>query len=72
MWFQNHRDYCDRGLTKNFVVSGSKQVEMFANAIEESYQESLRRAPAPDLKITHLRGAEDIKKFMAKRKKTNA
>ena len=45
---------------------------MFANAIEESYQESLRRAPAPDLKITHLRGAEDIKKFMAKRKKTNA
>jgi len=59
-------------ITKNFVVSGSKQVEMFANAIEESYQESLRRAPAPDLKITHLRGAEDIKKFMAKRKKTNA
>ena len=40
-------------ITKNFVVSGSKQVEMFANAIEESYQESLRRAPAPDLKITH-------------------
>lgn len=59
-------------ITKNFVVSGSKQVEMFANAIEESYQESLRRAPAPDLKITHLRDAEDIKKFMAKRKKTNA
>ena len=59
-------------ITKNFVVSGSKQVEMFANAIEESYQESLRRAPAPDLKITHLRGAEDIMKFMAKRKKTNA
>ena len=59
-------------ITKNFVVSGSKQVEMFANAIEESYQESLRRAPAPDLKITHLRDAEEIKKFMAKRKKTNA
>ena len=30
-------------ITKNFVVSGEKQVEMFANAIEESYQESLTR-----------------------------
>ena len=58
-------------ITKNFVVSGSKQVEMFANAIEESYQESLRRTPASDLKITYLRGTEDIKNFMAKRKKTN-
>ena len=59
-------------ITKNFVVSGTEQVEMFANAIEESYQESLRRAPAPDLKITHLSGADDIKKFMARRKKANA
>ena len=58
-------------ITKNFVVSGTKQVEMFANAIEESYQESLHRAPAPDLKITHLRGAEEVKKFMAKRKNAN-
>lgn len=58
-------------ITKNFVVSGAKQVEMFANAIEESYQESLNRIPAPDLKITHLKGADNIKHFMAKRKKTN-
>lgn len=58
-------------ITKNFIVSGTKQVEMFANAIEESYQESLRRAPAPDLKITHLRGSEEVKKFMAKRKNVN-
>ena len=54
-------------ITKNFIVSGAKQVEIFANAIEESYQESLHRAPATDLKITHLRGAEEVKKFMAKR-----
>lgn len=54
-------------ITKNFVVSGTKQVEMFANAIEESYHESLHRVPAPDLKITHLRGPEEVKKFMAKR-----
>lgn len=55
-------------ITKNFVVSGIKQAEMFANAIEESYQESLHRAPSPDMRITHLRGSEEIKKFMAKRK----
>lgn len=59
-------------ITKNFIVSGEKQVEMFANAIEESYQESLHRTPAPDMRITHLRGSEEVKKFMSKRKKTNA
>lgn len=42
---------------------------MFANAFEESYQESLCRTKTPDLKIAHLRGADDIKKFIAKRKK---
>ena len=59
-------------ITKNFVVSGQRQVEKFANAIEESYQESLHRAATPDLRITHLRNPEDIRNFMAKRKKTNA
>ena len=58
-------------ITKNFIVSGEEQVEMFANAIEESYQESLHRVPTPDMRITHLRGSEEVKKFMAKRKKTN-
>ncbi|MDD6588566.1 MAG: hypothetical protein PUF29_08175 [Anaerobutyricum hallii] len=28
-------------ITKNFVVSGQRQVERFADAIENSYQESL-------------------------------
>lgn len=59
-------------ITKNFIVSGEKQVEMFANAIEESYQESLHRIPVSDMRITHLRGSEEVKKFMAKRKNTNA
>jgi hypothetical protein len=58
-------------ITKNFIVSGEEQVEMFANAIEESYQESLHRAPAPDMNITRLRGTVEVKKFMAKRKRTN-
>ncbi len=58
-------------ITKNFVVSGQRQVEKFVNAIEESYQESLHRAPTSDLRITHLRDSEEIKNFMAKRKNTN-
>lgn len=58
-------------ITKNFVISGEKQAEKFANAIEESYQESLCRIPTPDLKITHLRGSVEVKKFLARRKKTN-
>ena len=64
-------DMAASSITKNFAVSGTKQAEMFANAIEESYQESLHRAPAPDLKITHLRGSEEVRKFMAKRKNAN-
>lgn len=55
-------------ITKNFFVSGAKQVEIFANAIEESYQESLRSAPETDMKITHLRSSEEVRKFMTKRK----
>lgn len=58
-------------ITKNFIVYGDKQAEMFANAIEESYQGSLHRASTPDMKITHLRGSEQIKEFMEKRKKIN-
>lgn len=59
------------GITKNFVVSGEKQVEMFANAIEESYQESLHRAPDPEIKITYLQGKDEVKAFMEKRKNAN-
>ena len=55
-------------ITKNFVVSGQRQMERFADAIKESYQESLRETPAPDLRITYLRGADEVRKFMAKRK----
>lgn len=30
-------------ITKSFVITGREQVEMFTNAIEASYQESLTR-----------------------------
>lgn len=58
-------------ITKNFVVSGRSQAERFADAIEESYQESIHRASIQDFRITHLRGSAEIKKFMAKRKNVN-
>lgn len=41
---------------------------MFANAIEESYQESLHRPPASGMGITYIRGQEEVKKFMEGRK----
>lgn len=59
-------------ITKNFVVCGQKQAEKFANAIEESYQESLNRVPKAGIRITRLRGVEEVKRFMAKRKTINA
>ena len=40
----------------------------YYHTIEKAYQESIYRAPAPDLKNTHWRGTEEIKKFMAKRR----
>ena len=58
-------------ITQNFVVAGEKQVEKFADAIEESYQEALYSKPARDMGITHLRGSAEIKNFMARRKNTN-
>ena len=59
-------------IKKNFLVSGEKQAELFADAIESSYMKSLCRKTENELRITHLRGAEDIRKFMAKRKEVNA
>ena len=54
-------------ITKSFIVSGKEQVEKFANAIEESYQESLTRKKDSSLRITHLRDASEEKKFLEKR-----
>ena len=51
-------------ITKSFIVSGKEQIEKFANAIEESYQESLKRKKDSSLRITHLRNASEVKKFL--------
>lgn len=60
-------------ITKNFVVSGARQVEMFANAIEESYQESLTRPQnTTSVRYRELRDPDEIKRLMEKWKRHNA
>ena len=52
-------------ITKNFVVSGDKQVDTFANAIEESYQESLtRQKKTPSFKYRELKDPNEIQQIM--------
>ena len=47
-------------ITRNFVVEGEEQVELFANAIEESYQESLTRDNTCHVNYRELRGKEVV------------
>lgn len=59
-------------ITKNFIVSGEKQVEIFADAIEESYQESLKRPKdITSIKYREVRDPEEIKKLMEKWKEVH-
>ena len=55
-------------ITKNFIISDEKQIELFANAIEESYEESLRTSQsAASIKFRELQNADEIS-FLARRK----
>ncbi len=56
-------------ITKNFFISGQKQVEMFADAIEASANNP---TPPVNVSATFLTDPKDIAKFMEKRKKANA
>jgi hypothetical protein len=56
-------------ITKNFIISGKEQVEMFADAIENSANDRTPRVP---INVTYLQGSDEITKFMEKRKKVNA
>ena len=56
-------------ITKNFVISGQRQVEMFADAIEASAND---KTPSINVSATFLTDPKDIAKFMQKRKKANA
>ena len=56
-------------ITKNFVIAGEKQVEMFADAVEESANDRTPRVP---INLKYLQGADEIVEFMEKRKKADA
>ena len=56
-------------ITKNFIISGQKQVEMFADAIEASANDRTPRVP---INVTYLQGTDYILKFMERRKKADA
>ena len=55
-------------ITKIFIISGQEQVEMFADAVEASANDRTPRVP---INVTYLQGADEILKFMEKRKKAN-
>lgn len=57
-------------ITKSFVITGREQVEMFTNAIEASYQESLTRTEN-DVKYRELKDLVEINNFMKKWKEQN-
>lgn len=57
-------------ITKSFVITGREQVEIFANAIEASYQESLTRTEN-DVKYRELKDPVEINNFMKKWKEQN-
>ena len=61
-------DMATSSITKNFVVSGDRQAEIFANAIEASANSE---TPPIGVSVTELRGADEIKKFLERRKKAN-
>lgn len=61
-------DIATSSITKNFVVSGDRQAEIFANAIEASANSE---TPPIRVSVTELHGTEAIKKFLERRKKAD-
>ena len=56
-------------ITKSFIIDTVEQAERFANAIEESYLESLKPQPPMNFKVTFLEKPEEVREFMEKREK---
>ena len=52
-------------ITKNFVISGKEQVEMFVNAIEESAQNRPVHIPVA---AREIKGEAELRKLMQLRK----
>ena len=53
-------------ITKNFVISGKEQVEMFINAIEESAKNRPVRTP---VNVEFIETEDDLREFMRFREK---
>lgn len=52
-------------ITKNFVISGKEQVEMFVNAIEES----AKNRPEPiSVAAREIKGETELREMMRRRK----
>ena len=56
-------------ITKNFIISGQRQVEMFVDAIERSANNRPVRIPVSAREITE---EEELIEFMEKWEKANA
>ena len=56
-------------ITKNFVVSGKKQVEQFADAIEMSYKESLSESSLSSCRYREIHETDEVYRVMEKWKK---
>ena len=55
-------------ITKNFIISGEKQVEMFADAIEASANDRPNRVPVA---ARFVKRESELIEFMEKREKAN-
>ena len=55
-------------ITKNFVISGKEQVEMFVNAIEESAKNRPERIPVA---AKFVRDEAELIEFLEQREKAN-
>lgn len=52
-------------ILKNFIISDNKQAEIFANAIEVSYQESLQMKKDEEMVMyEELKNPDEIRDFM--------
>lgn len=51
-------------ITRNFIISGKKQVEMFADAIEASAQNRPAHIP---VSATFIETEEELREFMKRR-----
>lgn len=55
-------------ITKNFIISGKQQVEMFADAVEASANDRPVRTPVA---ARQLKGKDDLMFLRMKREKAN-